>query len=152
MALDQDINRLARTRPFSLLPRDALKLVAFSAERRVLAVGETLFEQDDVADCGYFVLSGQIVLTVKSNSDGASQDRVIGPDCVIGELALLGPSTRGASARVASATTVLKIRRDVIARVLAEYPGEAAKLHALVAERVRTAATDLDQLRRRSFR
>jgi CRP-like cAMP-binding protein len=150
MALDQDINRLARTRPFNLLPRDALKLVAFSAERRVLAVGETLFEQDEPADCGYFVLSGQVVLTVQN--DGAPQARIVGPDCVIGELALLAPVTRGATARIASATTVLKIHRDVIARVLAEYPAEAAKLHAALTERVRTAAQELDHLRRRAFR
>jgi CRP-like cAMP-binding protein len=150
MALDQDISRLARTRPFNLLPRDALKLIAFSAERRVLAVGEILFEQDDAADCGYFILSGQVVLTV--HSDATPQERVVGPDCVIGELALLAPATRGATARIGSATTVLKIRRDVVARVLAEYPADAAKLHAALSDRVRQAASELDLLRRRAFR
>jgi CRP-like cAMP-binding protein len=150
MALDQDINRLARTRPFDLFPRDALKLVAFSAERRVLAIGETLFEQEEVADCGYFVLSGQVVLTIQT--EGEPQERAVGPDCLIGELALLAPVTRGASARVTSATTVLKIRREVIARVLAEYPAEAAKLHAAIAQRVRASTSELDQLRRRAFR
>ena len=40
MALADDIERLARTRPFSLLPREAIQLIAFSAEKRMLAANE----------------------------------------------------------------------------------------------------------------
>ena len=43
MSLDATIVQLARTRPFDEMPRDALQLVAFSAETRKLAAGEELF-------------------------------------------------------------------------------------------------------------
>ena len=44
MTLEEDIGRLSRTRPFNLLPRDAVQLIAFSAEKRKLAANESLFE------------------------------------------------------------------------------------------------------------
>ena len=68
MALADDIDRLSRTRPFNLLPREAIQLIAFSAEKRVLAANESLFSEGDPADCGYFVLSGSILLTARAHA------------------------------------------------------------------------------------
>jgi hypothetical protein len=40
VTLDDDVGRLARTRPFSLLPREAVQLIAFACEKRRLKAGE----------------------------------------------------------------------------------------------------------------
>ena len=62
MSLESDVRRMAATRPFSLLPREALQLLAFSCEKRALKAGQALFEAGEVADAAYFVLTGEIVL------------------------------------------------------------------------------------------
>ena len=96
MTLDDDISRLSRTRPFNLLPRDALQLIAFSAEKQKLAANQQLFEEGDPADSGYFVLSGSIALSVRNHK--GERTRVVGVGALIGENAMMAevarPSTR----------------------------------------------------------
>src|SRR6202011_2253876 len=62
VTLDDEVVRLARTRPFDLLPREAVQLIAFSCEKRRLRAGEALFFPGETADSGYFVHSGAITL------------------------------------------------------------------------------------------
>ena len=86
MTLDDDVGRLARTRPFSLLPREAVQLIAFACEKRRLKAGDTLFLAGETADFGYFVHSGAIALL----ADGAEPngERRVGAGALIGESAL----------------------------------------------------------------
>jgi CRP-like cAMP-binding protein len=149
MTLEQDIGLLARTRPFDLLPRDALKIVAFSAERRKFSAGDALFNQGDEADCGYFVLSGAIVLTIYGK--GEPKEHSAGPGVLIGELAMITPVMRPSSAHARHDTVALRIPRDVLTRVLAEFPGEAARIHASFVKRTREMAADLSALRKRAL-
>ncbi len=98
MALADDIERLSRTRPFNLLPREAIQLIAFSAEKRTLAANESLFEEGDLGDSGYFVLAGSIVLTARGHS--GERRRVAGEGTLIGENAMIARFTgRPAPAR-----------------------------------------------------
>src|ERR1700753_3524476 len=109
MTLEQDINFLARTRPFDLLPRDALKIVAFSAERRKVSPGVALFNQGDEADCGYFILSGAIVLTIYGKS--GPKEHVARAGALIGEIAMIASITRPSSAHAREDAIVLRIPR-----------------------------------------
>ncbi len=65
MTLDADVAQLARTRPFSLLPREAVQLIAFSSVKRRLKAGEILFHAGEEGEAGYFVHSGAILLIGK---------------------------------------------------------------------------------------
>jgi CRP-like cAMP-binding protein len=149
MSLDVTIAQLQKTRPFNGLPRDALQLVAFSAEERKVGAGEVLFEQGDTADAGYFVLSGAITLTTLG--EGAARTRVVRSGAVIGEAALLTEVTRQATAAVTQNARVLRITRQVFQRVLGEFPDEAAKLRAKLALRTRNLAKELEALRIRAL-
>jgi CRP-like cAMP-binding protein len=140
MSLDRTIAQLSRTRPFDALPRAALQLVAFSAEERKLAAGEMLFEQGDVADAGYFVLSGAITLSARG--EGKERTHVARADALIGEAALLTELKRSASARVTENARVLRITRSVFQRVLGEFPIEAAVLRARIAARTKALAKE----------
>ena len=75
MTLDDDVGRLARTRPFNLLPREAVQLIAFACEKRRLKAGDTLFLAGDTADFGYFVHSGAIALLAEGAGHGHPQIR-----------------------------------------------------------------------------
>jgi CRP-like cAMP-binding protein len=147
MSLDATIAQLARTRPFDEMPRDALQLVAFSAETLKLAAGDELFRQGDTADCAYFVLSGVIGQTV----EGANRGHSARAGALIGESALLAEVARPASARASQAATLLRICRPVFQKVLGEFPSEAAKMRARLAKKTRILTSQLDALRKRAL-
>src|ERR1700691_3567466 len=141
MALADDIDRLSRTRPFNLLPREALQLIAFSGEKRTLAANESLFELGETGDAGYFVLSGAISLTVPSAA--RERMRVVNAGALIGENAMLAEVQRPSSARAKEKTVVLRISRQVFHRVLSEFPKEAARIRGSLAARVRKISGQL---------
>jgi CRP-like cAMP-binding protein len=148
MSLEQDIGRLGRTRPFDLLPRDALKLIAFSAERKTIGAGRGIFEQGEEADGAYFILSGSVLLT--AHGEGEPRELVVGPGALIGEMAMFAPIARPASARAQDETVVLRIPRHVMTRVLNEFPHEAARMRSALAQRTRELTAELDAVRRRA--
>ena len=149
MSLDATIAHLSKTRPFDALPRDALQLVAFSADERKLTAGDILFHQGDAADAGYFVLSGAINLTTRG--EGEPRSHVARAGAVIGEAALLAEVIRPATALATQNARVLRITRQVFQRVLGEFPETAGKLRARMAARTRALAKELDALRVRSL-
>ena len=145
MSLESDVRRLAATRPFSLLPRDAVQLIAFSCERRSLKAGEKLFSAGEPADCAFLVLSGEILLSL------GSEERRVPRGALIGETALAAEVLRGADARAAVDSLLLRAPREVFRRVLSEFPDAAAKVHANAAARTRELIGRLDALRTRAF-
>ena len=149
MTLDGDVARLARTRPFDLLPREALQLIAFSGEKRRLKAGETLFLAGEMGDAGYFVQSGAIALIEK----GADEERAkrVGPGALIGESALYAPITRRVEARAVEDAMVTRVTRETFRRVLAEFPAAAEKVRAAVAARTRQFVDGLDAARVKSL-
>jgi CRP-like cAMP-binding protein len=134
MALDQDIDLLARQPLLGLLPREALRLLAFAAETRILRAGDILFRKGDIADGGWLVLSGALALDAKG--DGAAGQTVLGPGALAGEMALFTPVERPATAIAREPTTVSRIARTVMTRVLGEFPDGAAAVHAALGQRV----------------
>jgi len=149
MTLDQDARLLSRTRPFDLLPRDAAQLVAFSCEKRKIAAGEALFEEGELADSAYFVLSGAIALSIRG--EARARSHIVGKGALIGEMALLAEAPRRASARAEQDAVLLRIPRTIFRKVLGEFPREAAALHAKLAARTREMVNELEALRVRAI-
>jgi CRP-like cAMP-binding protein len=145
MSLESDVRRMAATRPFSLLPREAVQLLAFSCERRNLKAEEKLFAAGEAADCAFLVLSGEIFLVA------GSEERRVSRGGLIGETALAAEVLRGADARASVDTSLLRVPRDVFRRVLTEFPDAAAKVHASAAARTRQLIGRLEALRARAF-
>src|SRR5271170_7638489 len=131
MSLESDVRRMSGTRPFNMLPREALQLLAFSCERRQLKAGQTLFAAGEPADGAYFLLEGEIALS----ADG--EERRVAPGALIGETALIVDVMRGAGARASVDSTLLRLSRDTFRRVLGEFPASAVKVDASVSVRTR---------------
>ncbi len=150
MTLDDEVARLGRTRPFDLLPREAVQLIAFSCEKRRLRAGEALFFAGETADSGYFVHSGAIVVARRwersRKPSGASS-----AGALIGESALYAPTARRVSARAAEDAVVMRIPRETFRRVLAEFPAGAEKIRAALAARMRRLVDGLEATRVKSF-
>lgn len=145
MSLEDDVRRLAATRPFNLLPREALSLLAFSCEKRVWKAGEVLFSVGQPADCAYFVLAGEV------NLSALGQEKRAVPGALIGENALSAELDRGAEARVATDATLLRIPRETFRRVLGEFPDATKKIHAAASDRTRKLLGRLESVRLRAF-
>ncbi len=145
MSLESNVRRMAGTRPFDLLPREAVQLIAFSCDKRTLKAGESLFNAGEPADAAYFVLSGELSLAI----DDA--ERRVEPDALVGETALMAEVPRRASAKATDDCELLRIPGAVFRRVLSEFPRAAVKVRAAAVARARDFVDQLDEKRARLF-
>ncbi len=145
MALDDDIAVLTAVPTLSLLERDALRLIAFAAQTRILLAGDVLFRKGDAADGGYVVTGGSIALDARD--DGSPAAYVATQGTLIGEIALIIETTRAATAIAREPSSVMKLSRELMLRVLTEFPAAAVALHAEIAARVSGLAYELSQVR-----
>ena len=142
MALHDTVRAMASVPALAALDPEALRLIAFSAETRILRAGDVLFSEGEPSDCGYVVLSGSIALQT-----GAGPAIKVGPPTLIGEAALIAETIRPAGARAHAPSSVLKISRILFHRVLSEYPEGAARVRRIVAERLLGLQGELTALR-----
>jgi CRP-like cAMP-binding protein len=145
MSLESNVRRMAGTRPFDLLPREAVQLIAFSCERRMLKSGESLFSAGEPADSAYFILSGELSLAIDD------VERRVEPGALVGETALLADMVRRASAKATEDSELLRIPGAVFRRVLSEFPHAAVQMRAAAVARARDFVNQLDEKRARLF-
>ena len=145
MSLESNVRRMAGTRPFDLLPREAVQLIAFSCERRMLKSGESLFSAGEPADSAYFILSGELSLAIDD------VERRVEPGALVGETALLADMVRRASAKATEDSELLRIPGAVFRRVLSEFPLAAVQMRAAAVARARDFVNQLDETRARLF-
>jgi CRP-like cAMP-binding protein len=147
MALEDDIAILVQAPLFELLDRDALRLVAFAAENRVLRAGDVLFRRGDRSDGGYVVSRGAIALDARD--DGAPAAFIAGPGALIGQAALFARIARPATATAREPSTVIRISPSLMRRVLEEFPHAAVAMRDAMAIELERLAEGLEGVRRR---
>lgn len=143
MALDDDIVFLGRIPTFRVLGREAMRIIAISAQPVQLQGGEQLFEEGEPADAGYVVVYGSVEL--KSALDKEPGSRAIArAGTLIGENALIINTMRPATATALETTALLRIPRTVFLRTLEGEPGAALALRNMIAGRLVSTLNDLD--------
>jgi CRP-like cAMP-binding protein len=140
MALDQDVRRLGQVDLLGALEPEALGLVAFSSRKQRLRAGDRLYDAGDTLDAALVILSGEIELSGEN-----LPPRRVGPDATLGELALFTPVEAPSAARAATDAVVMRVARDVMARVMEEFPHAAEATRARLA---RQLARFADEARR----
>lgn len=131
MALDDDVQNLACVPFFKLLNGEALRLIAFSSELRILRAGDILFRKGESSDGGFVVLTGSIGLD-PSPKDGRVT-HIIRPSSLLGALALITPTLHTSTALAREPTSVLWVSRHVFYRALREFPQCAERLRQTLA-------------------
>lgn len=124
MALSDDVRDLGRTTILRELGEDALRLLAFAAESRIMRTGDVLFRAGDPSDGGYLLMTGEVALRA-----GAAQPRNVQAPMLLGHTALLVETVRPCTAVALTTSNVLKISRTLFLRVLREHPDCAVRLH-----------------------
>ena len=119
--------------------------MAFAAETRILRAGDILFRKGEAADSAYLVISGMIALDTRD--DGSPTVHTAGIGHLIGETALFAGTIRPATALARETTTVMKLARTVMTRVLGEFPDAAISLHGAMSARVLEMARDMNGVR-----
>ena len=142
MALDDDIIFLSRISTFRVLGREAMRILAISAQSVDLHGGEQLFEEGEPADGGYIVVRGSVEL--KSVAEGRSGSTVARAGTLICETAMIVNTIRPATGTALEPTTLLKIPRSVFLRTLEGEPGAATSLRDMMQQRLKATLDDLD--------
>lgn len=122
MALKDDIALLSGVPLFRDLNDEQLRLLAFGAERRRVAAGQTLFRQATPADCAYVVASGSFQLTRQDSRGASTKVGTATAGALLGELAMISAVPRKLTAVAAEASDVIRITRPLFQRMLEEYP------------------------------
>jgi CRP-like cAMP-binding protein len=146
MGVEEIIGKLARIPAFAGIEPEALRLLAFSAETRILRAGDVLFRRDEISNDGFVVLVGSIAMD--ASGDGAVTARIVRPPALIGDLALLTQTRRPATAIAREPSTVLRISRLLFRRVLHEFPDSAERLRQSVGTRLLQFTGELASVRR----
>lgn len=128
------------------IEREALRLLAFSAEPRVLRAGDVLFRKDEAADCGFVVASGAVTLLA---DDGVTAQATVEPGSLLGEIALISETRRPATAIAREPTTVLRLSRVLFRRTLEEYPHVAERLARDIRARVVATTAGLAEVKQK---
>ena len=123
-----------------------LDRLATRARRATYAPGQAIFRKGDAGLGLFAVLSGLVRISLPSENGRELVLRLIGPNEVFGEIALLDGGQRTADASAAANCHLLFLdRRDFLA-ALADEPGFGIKLLAFLCRRLRQTSEQVEDL------
>jgi CRP-like cAMP-binding protein len=144
VSIEDDIAFIERVPTLRMLGRTALRILAIGAESRYVHQDEVLFNADEMADCGFVVQEGSFRLEGKSKS---TEDVIVGPGTLIGELALIAETRRPATAFAREPSTVIRISGSLFLKMLEGYPEAAHLLREQIAARAVHTVGELRNVR-----
>ena len=142
MSLEDDIAFFEQVPTFAALGKQALRILAIGAETKHLPNGAVLFYAGELADGGYVVQEGSLLL--EPNSPLQGKQYVAGLGTLVSELALLTDTVCATTAIAKGPTVVIRISRSLFRKMLEGYPAAAQQLRDMVAERVDGWTRELD--------
>ena len=145
MALDDDIAFFEQVPFLAVLGKQALRILAIGAETKSLASGAVLFYAGELADGGYVVQEGSLLLQPGTLTEG--KEVIAGPGTLIGELALLTDMVCPATAIAKEPTLMIRISRSLFRKMLEGYPDAALQLRDIMTERLEGWTRDLGNLK-----
>ncbi|HET9715869.1 MAG TPA: cyclic nucleotide-binding domain-containing protein [Pseudolabrys sp.] len=146
MSLEDDIAFFETVPLLAALGKQALHILAIGAETRHLPSGAVLFYAGELADGGYLVQEGALVLEPDSLAEG--NEITVGPGTLVGELALLTNTVCRATAIAKEPTVVVRIPRNLFKKMLEAYPAAAETLRERMSERLQLWSKDLAGVKR----
>lgn len=147
MTIEDDIAFFERVPTLAVLGPQALRVLAIGAETRYLQNGAVLFYAGELADGGYIVQEGSLVLEPGTPNEG--HEHTVGPGTLLGELAMLTDSVSPVTAIAKEPTVLIRISRNLFRKTLEGYPAAAQRLRDSMAERVDSWTRDLDAVKDR---
>lgn len=146
MELLKEAETLRRVPLFAKLEPAKLKLLAFTSQSVTFEDGEVLFREGDPADAAYVVLSGEVEIMVKTDS-GEVVYGTLGPNQLIGELAVISKTKRTATLRARGTLQVLRIGDEAFLRLVTENPDVALEVIRQLSDKLIRAHREIEASR-----
>ena len=131
---------------FGGLDAEALEGLAASMRARRFKRGEVIFHIGDPGDALFVIVSGQVKISLPSDTGEEAILATLGPGDVFGELALLDGAPRSASATAMGPTETVVLPRDRFRELIATEAGVRDALLAAVAGELRRLTTHVEEL------
>ena len=107
--------------------------------------GESVFREGDVGSELYVVIEGELRIHLDANGRDVTIAR-IGPNMVVGEMAVFDEQPRSASAEATEDTTVRVLRRDRLQVIVHEHPEVLMEFVKNLSQRIRQMDARLESL------
>jgi CRP-like cAMP-binding protein len=140
------LDALAAIPFFAGLEPLALDRLAASMRSRRFRRGEVIFHVGDPGDALFVIVSGDVKISLPSDTGEEAILATLGPGAVFGELALLDGAPRSASATAQSATETVVLPRDRFRELIATEAGVRDALLASIAGELRRLTTHVEEL------
>ena len=147
MALEDDIAFFEQVPTLAALGTPALRVLAIGAESRKLTGGAVLFYAGELADGGYIVQDGSLV--VETSGTVEVREYTVGPGTLLGELALFIDTVSPVTVIAREPTVLIRISRSAFRKMLESYPDAAARLRDMMASRLGSLTQDLTDVQRK---
>jgi CRP-like cAMP-binding protein len=140
------LDALAAIPFFAGLDRDALERLTGSMRSRRFRRGEVIFHLGDPGDALFVIMSGDVKISLPSETGEEAILATLGSGAVFGELALLDGAPRSASATALTATETVVLPRDRFRELIATEAGVRDALLASIAGELRRLTTHVEEL------
>jgi CRP-like cAMP-binding protein len=140
------LDALAAIPFFAGLDRDALERLTASMRSRRFRRGEVIFHLGDPGDALFVIMSGDVKISLPSETGEEAILATLGSGAVFGELALLDGAPRSASATALTATETVVLPRDRFRELIATEAGVREALLASIAGELRRLTTHVEEL------
>lgn len=144
MTLQEEVDLLRNIPLFSKIETSKLKLIAFTSERVTYASGHVLCGEGEEGSAAYIIVKGHARVTV-SGCDGEVVLNTLGPNDIVGEIALLCDVPRTATVTAEDEVTALVISKDLFFRLVQEFPSIGLELLREMAHKLDQTTTRLKE-------
>ena len=117
-----------------------INIFKHASDALTLDSGEVLFREGDTGDDMFAVVEGAVEL-----SRNETTIEVVGAGGILGELALVDPGPRSATARAQEPSRVVRVDHRQFTFLVQEHPTFALQVMAVMAERLRRTNENADR-------
>lgn len=122
---------------FKGAPERALEIASSAVRRRVYEAGTTVFQEGDKGEALYILHAGLVKLSKVDLGGHEKTLAILQPPEFFGEMALVGESTRSATALTLGEVSAYLLFNDDFRKLMADYPAISLNLTTTLANRLR---------------
>jgi CRP-like cAMP-binding protein len=145
MPLERDVETLRNIPLFAGLPTPRLKLIAYTAEVVHFEPNEVLVRQGDFADAVYILTEGEAEVWLADEDGHEIHVATVGPNSLLGEIAVIARSRRTTTVRAKSRMTTFKISANVFLDLVRQSPEIGMQVMMVLAQRLERTTALLQQ-------
>lgn len=124
---------------------DLRKMLSEQATELKLEPGEVLFEQGDVGDTLYAIISGAVEFSVLAQDGRKLTLDMMRPGALFGEISLFDPGERTATATAVEPTRLCRVRHSDVLAQIRHQPDLAVDMIHLAGQRMRWMGRQLSE-------